>query len=84
MNRRGFLKFLAAIPVIRHVPLPKGIFGSGNDGDITLTGRAVISPYEWKNYGGGGGGGGSVFVYCKTAKNITITARGGNGGDDHA
>lgn len=79
MNRRGFLKFLASIPVIRDVKLPAKLYGDGFTGNTTLT------PASWKKYselnlGGGGGGGGAgghvVFIVGKL-EDLKVTANGG-------
>lgn len=84
MDRRGFLRLLAAIPVIRHIPLPKSIYGSGLDGDLILTKNQTLSPYQWRNYGGGGaggggGGGGGFIVIFKNVTTAQITATGRDG-----
>lgn len=76
MNRRSFLKFLSAIPIIRHIPLPRRlVYGSGNDGDIVLLpGNKWVSPYTAiKMMGGGGGAGGLIVVFPNdVARTITF------------
>ncbi|MGH8897931.1 MAG: hypothetical protein ACRDZ4_13145 [Egibacteraceae bacterium] len=77
MNRRGFLKFLASIPLVRHVPLPaRWAYGSGNDGDVVLTDR-WISPFRaTRALGGGGGAGAGGLIIVVTGKITTTDHRG--------
>ena len=85
MNRRGFLRLLAAIPVIRHVPLPRRIYG---DGDLALTNNQTLSPHQakqyWDSLGGGGGGGGSggLCMIIKSVGDLKVEARGGGAGEN--
>lgn len=83
MNRRSFLRMLAAVPVLRHMPLPRSIYGDG-DGTLTIPGNEMLSPHKWKKFdeiswggsGGGGGGAGHMIVIC-TKGDITVSANGG-------
>jgi hypothetical protein len=87
MNRRGFLRFLAAVPLLKHIPLPaRMVYGSGNDGDIVLGGAKWVSPYKAISYGGGGGGGGGggcLIIIKNVSTKIELTAKGGTGGNTH-
>lgn len=84
MNRRSFLKFLSAIPVIRNIPLPRRlVYGCGNDGDVVLLGNKWVSPHTAiKMMGGGGAGGdgfpgGLIVVFPQdAARTIILTAKG--------
>jgi len=91
MNRRGFLRILAALPVIRHIPLPKKLFG---DGDSTLhLESGSCSAAHWKQYqelnlngwklgdggGGAGGWGQRMFIIFPEGGEIKVTANGGRG-----
>lgn len=83
MNRRGFLRLLAAIPIIRDIPFVTPLDGP------KFSSNQRISPAEWTRrtrHGGGGGGGGSggiVIVIMEPATTLTITAEGGAGGKAH-
>lgn len=91
MNRRGFLKMLAAIPGIRHIPLPAKLYGSGSDGDLTLSDNKTLSPYQAMEYiggaggvggdgvgGGGGGGVGGIIIMVGKIEDLKVTANGGS------
>lgn len=85
MNRRGFLKFLASVPLIRHIPLAKRIYGDGTDGDLTLTENQILPHDKWASYtggGGGAGGGGGIVIIITGSTALTVTANGGHGGND--
>lgn len=80
MNRRSFLRLLAAVPVLRHVPLPRRLYG---DGALTIPGNEMLSPSWWKkcdeaSWGGGGGGGGGAIIVMYTRGTLTVSANGGH------
>lgn len=86
-TRRGFLRFLAAVPVLNRIPLPAKLYGDGFDGNAT------ISPLYWKKYedlnlngyklgdGGGAAGGAGTIARIIMGEELKVTA---NSGQIHA
>ncbi len=72
MNRRSFLRVLAAIPIIRHIPLPKKIYGD----ELTLTANATLSPLAYKKYTDLNLGGIVILISSKVST-LKVTAEGG-------
>jgi len=80
MNRRGFLKLLAAIPVIRDIPMIP-VMGSTGDTRFTSARKYDGGAGGCAGDGGGGGGAGGLCIVIQNMSAIpfSVTAQGGTG-----
>ncbi|MCS7085018.1 MAG: hypothetical protein NZ534_02930, partial [Bacteroidia bacterium] len=47
----------------------------------TISANGISAPVAYYEGAGGGGGGGGIFIVCPNVQNVTLSARGGKGGD---